>query len=158
MTVAPTTRRATPVDQLVLPGQAAAPAGPIDVSGMYLMHRAFRRDLANFEAAAAATPIDDHECWIRLHDRWALFAGSLHKHHSGEDAGLWPVLLERADDDVSKGVLAAMSAEHEHIVPLLEACETAFATLARTDDANRPGAQRELTRLTADLRRLLIAH
>ena len=31
------------VPQLFLPGQAAAPEGPVDIAPMYLMHRAFRR-------------------------------------------------------------------------------------------------------------------
>ncbi|MEV4292386.1 hypothetical protein AB0K40_43345 [Nonomuraea bangladeshensis] len=70
-----------------LPGQATAPAGPVDVVAMYVMHHAFRRDLGLFAAAATATPPDDRACWRRLARRWALFAGSLHKHHCGEDAG-----------------------------------------------------------------------
>ena len=41
--------------QLLLPGQAAAPEGPVDMSMMYLMHFGFRRDLTAFAAAAAAT-------------------------------------------------------------------------------------------------------
>jgi hypothetical protein len=40
------------VPQLMLPGQAAAPEGPVQAMPMYLMHHAFRRDLAAFAAAA----------------------------------------------------------------------------------------------------------
>ena len=32
--------------QLRLPGQTAAPDGPVDMTIMYVMHHAFRRDLA----------------------------------------------------------------------------------------------------------------
>ena len=40
--------------QLRLPGQAAAPEGPVDMQTMYLMHHAFRRDLDSFAAAVRA--------------------------------------------------------------------------------------------------------
>ena len=33
--------------QLMLAGQAAAPEGPVDLAGMYLMHRAFRRSVGS---------------------------------------------------------------------------------------------------------------
>ena len=43
-------------EQLRFPGQAAAHPGPADMTLMYVMHHAFRRDLAAFAAAATATP------------------------------------------------------------------------------------------------------
>ncbi len=78
--------------QVLLPGQAAAPEGPVDMVMMYVMHHAFRRDLAAFAAAAPATPLEDRDAWRALADRWELFATALHHHHTGEDAGLWPLL------------------------------------------------------------------
>ena len=36
--------------QLRLPGQTAAHEGPVDMHMMYVMHHAFRRDLAAFAA------------------------------------------------------------------------------------------------------------
>ncbi|MGP3919542.1 hemerythrin domain-containing protein [Nonomuraea sp. 10N515B] len=141
--------------QLLLTGQAAAPPGPVDVAGMYLMHRAFRRDLDLFAAATAATPIEDRQCWARLSRRWQLFSSTLHKHHLGEDTGLWPLLLERARGAEAGAVLAAMSAEHKHIDPLLHACDTGFAMLARAGDAQ---VRRDLAGHTAELRDLLLAH
>lgn len=143
------------VEQLLLPGQAAAPAGPVDVFAMYVMHHAFRRDLDLFAAATTATPVEDRGCWIRLSRRWALFAGTLHKHHSGEDAALWPLLLERTGGGEAAGVLAAMSAEHEGIDPLLQACDADFAVLARDADAE---ARRALAERTVELRDRLKAH
>ena len=88
---------------------------------MYLMHHAFRRDLAAFAAAVPRTPVDDRKPGRLLADRWELFAEALHHHHSGEDAWLWPALLERADRR-GRGRCEAMEAEHEEIDPLLEAC------------------------------------
>ena len=48
--------------QLRLPGQAAAPDGPIDVSTMYFMHFGFRRDLDAF-VTASRTPVTDRARW-----------------------------------------------------------------------------------------------
>ena len=106
-----TTDRATWPQQIHLPGQAAAPEGPIDLTTMFVMHFAFRRDLAAFATAAAATPVEDRRTWAALAERWALFAAILHHHHHGEDTGLWPLLAERSDE-AGREVLAAMEAEH----------------------------------------------
>jgi hypothetical protein len=134
--------------QLLLEGQAAAPEGPVDLTLMWVMHRGFRRDLEKFTRAAAATPLEDRTTWRRLYSRWQLFSTVLHHHHTGEDAGLWPLLLERADaagDASARATLEAMAAEHAGIDPLLAACSVGFARLAGTgDDAAR-------TALAADL-------
>ena len=87
-----------PVPQVLLPGQAAAPEGPVDMIMMYVMHHAFRRDLAAFAAAVPATPVEDARDLAGAgRSGGPRFAEVLHKHHSGEDAGLWPLLLERVD-------------------------------------------------------------
>lgn len=145
----------TTTEQLRLDGQVAAPDGPIDLSGMYLMHRAFRRDLALFVAAAGATPEHDRACWTRLSARWDLFTRVLHKHHTGEDAGLWPLLRERVTGPADAAVLDAMAAEHERLDPLLARCADGFAVMAATgDEADRAG----LRSLAAETRDALEAH
>jgi hypothetical protein len=116
-------------EQIRLPGQAAAHPGPVDMTMMYLMHHAFRRDLAGFAAAAGTTPVSDRESWQALAERWELFSFALHHHHTGEDNGLWPALLDRADEP-GRAVLEAMEAEHEEIDPTLAACTAGFARLA----------------------------
>ena len=121
LTTAPTT-------QLMLPGQAAAPDGPVDMFVMYLMHHAFRRDLGRFTAAVERTPLEDRRTWRALAARWDRFFAILHHHHSGEDAALWPFLLERADPD-ERGHLEAMEEEHGHIDPLLTSVAEGFAAL-----------------------------
>ena len=118
--------------QLRLPGQAAAPEGPIDMQTMYLMHHAFRRDLDHFVRAVRATPLGDRATWQALSARWDRFADVLHHHHEVEDASIWPVLVERArtsgnaDDERT---LLAMEAEHDAIDPALDAVRAAFAKL-----------------------------
>jgi hemerythrin-like domain-containing protein len=116
-------------EQLMLPGQAAAPGGPVDMTVMYLMHHAFRRDLTRFAAAVPRTPLADHATWVALAERWERFSEILHHHHSGEDAGIWPFLLGRADAS-ERETLLAMEAEHEKIDPLLSSAADGFARLA----------------------------
>jgi hypothetical protein len=113
----------------MLPGQAAAPDGPVDLSMMYLMHHAFRRDLRDFASAVPRTPLEDVVTWRALLRRWELFAAALHHHHRSEDTWLWPALLERADA-AEQATLGAMEAEHEEIDPLLTSCACLLDKLA----------------------------
>jgi len=144
-------------EQIRLPGQAAAHPGPVDMGMMYLMHHAFRRDLGRFAAAVPHTPVDDVATWAALSERWARFADVLHKHHSGEDAGLWPFLLGRADAD-ERVVLLAMEAEHDKIDPQLESCEHLLAELARGDSVDRDRLRAQLSVRLAETRELLDHH
>ncbi|MGY1608183.1 MULTISPECIES: hemerythrin domain-containing protein [unclassified Geodermatophilus] len=131
--------------QLLLPGQAAAPDGPVDVAAMYVMHRAFRRDLDAFAAVVPTVGVGDRARWRALARRFGLFARFLHKHHAGEDAHLWPLLRERGADPV---VLDRLEAEHAGIDPLLASCAAGLADLA----AGRGGADTR-QRLAATLAR-----
>jgi hemerythrin-like domain-containing protein len=134
-----TTTAPTAVPQVLLPGQAAAPEGPVDLIMMYVMHHAFRRDLAAFAARVPTVAVGDAPAWRALAERWDGFAHVLHNHHSGEDAGLWPLLLERVDaagDAEGRATLEAMEAEHADIDPLLEACGRGFARMAEGGTAD----------------------
>ncbi|MEI8412373.1 MULTISPECIES: hemerythrin domain-containing protein [unclassified Kribbella] len=122
-------------DQLMLPGQAAAPPGPVDLTAMYVMHHGFRRDLTVFKAAVAATPPEDRTTWRALAARWGKFVEILHKHHTGEDAGLWPLLMAKADA-AGQATLEAMESEHTEIDPLLASCTAGFERLASYNDAD----------------------
>ncbi|HEY3558279.1 MAG TPA: hemerythrin domain-containing protein [Kribbella sp.] len=123
------------VDQLLLPGQAAAPPGPVDLTAMYVVHHAFRRDLTAFTAAVIGTPVEDRGTWRALASRWGRFCDILHKHHTGEDTGLWPLLLARADSD-GRATLEAMEGEHAEIDPLLTSCTAGFDRLAAHADGD----------------------
>ena len=103
-----------------------------------------------FRLAVAASTVDDRTRWEALQRRWRVFASALHSHHSAEDAGLWPMLLERVDgqrDEGARLVLEAMQAEHARIDPLLEECTEGFLRMA-TDPAEavRLALGRSLTR------------
>ncbi len=120
-------------EQLRLPGQTAAHPGPIDMTMMYVMHHAFRRDLEAFATAAGTTPASDRRAWQAMAERWEIFSSALHHHHSGEDAGLWPALMDRADEE-GRATLEAMEAEHSEIDPILEACAAGLQRLAEHPD------------------------
>jgi hypothetical protein len=111
---------------------------------MYAMHHAFRRDLAAFARAVPATPVDDRPTWSALQQRWTRFAEVLHHHHTGEDSGLWPLLLTRVDaagDERGRATLEAMESEHGQIDPLLEACAEGFARMAAGGTADERAAR-----------------
>ncbi|ROZ89377.1 hemerythrin domain-containing protein [Gordonia sp. OPL2] len=151
------THPATPsgtVEQLRLPGQFAAPDGPLDPFMMYLAHHGFRRDLADFARCVPRTPSADRTTWRALQKRWSIFREILHHHHAGEDAWIWPLLEERSTDD-ERAILAAMESEHGLIDPLLDACDAGFARMAAgADDTDRA----DLTTVLGDTHAHLTAH
>lgn len=122
---------------LLLPGQSAAPDGPADMTMMYVLHHAFRRDLHDFAAVARGTRATDALRWRAVAERWALFTEQLHAHHTKEDEILWPLLLERvraAGDTDAERVLQEMEEEHAVLDPLLDAASTALSVLAAGGD------------------------
>ena len=125
--------------QLRLPGQVAAPDGPVDMQTMYVMHHGFRRDLAKFAEAVRKTPVAERGTWALLAERWGIFEEVLHHHHTGEDEGIWPWLMERADPE-DRATLVAMEAEHEELGPLLESCAAGFRRLAQAADEDTRAA------------------
>jgi len=143
-----TTLAAPTVRQVCLPGQAAVPDGPVDLTEMLAAHRAFRRDLDLFVAATRDIPLDDREAWRLLNRRWGLFCEVLHGHHTAEDEGVWPALRARAEEAGDRGTLAvldAMDDEHADIDPLLASLSEGFACLATEPDARARGEQAALT-------------
>lgn len=128
------------------------------MSMMYVMHHAFRRDLADFLDAVARTPMSRRTTWSLLEQRWLQFAHELHTHHGKEDDHLWPLLRERAGlvgDGEALTLLAEMEAEHALVDPLLTAAATGFRALAEGPD---PAARDRLVDHVAALQRSLGEH
>jgi hypothetical protein len=141
------------VDQLMLPGQAAAPEGPVDIAPMYLMHHAFRRDLDAFAAVVPTVDVADRARWGRIARRFGFFSTVLHKHHSGEDRAMWPLLAEKGAD---QAVLDALESEHAGIDPLLTSVVDDLRSLA--DGTGDAGTRDRLADTTVRLRDGLKAH
>jgi len=119
--------------QLDLPGQTHVAEGPLDHTGMYVMHHAFRRDLARFVAAATATPLGEPDTWAALSARWGRFTHVLHEHHHAEDTYYWPVLdtaVWLRGSEADRAEVAAMSDEHAEIDPALTTLTSAWSAMA----------------------------
>ncbi len=132
MTLHTTTSAAWPTRSM-LPGQVAAADGPVDLTIMYVVHHAVRRDLRAFAAAAERTPVTDRMTWQTLTTRWEHFSAVLRQHHRSEDDGVWSLLRGRVDG-CERGILEAMEAGHSAIEPMLAASSAAYRALALTGD------------------------
>jgi Hemerythrin HHE cation binding domain len=103
----------------------------LDMTMMYAVHDAFRRDLVPVTQMTARS------------EGWDLFERFLRAHHDAEDDALWPVLRQELvgrSEDVT--LLDEMKAEHAALVPLLETIDDALdsgesAPEARADLAAR---------------------
>jgi hypothetical protein len=144
--------------QLDLPGQAHVAPGPLDMTGMYGMHYAFRRDLADFVSAVRQTPVGERAVWTALEARWGRFFEVLHHHHEAEDEHIWPTVrrhLAQAGLADAVEVLDTMEADHERIDPALEAVTDALAAMAAhpcTDHRNALDIE------VTEVRQLLVDH
>ena len=105
-------------------------SGRLDMTAMYAMHNALRRDLEHIAKITAATD-DDPRRILASAAGWAMFKKALHVHHTAEDDALWPPMrraLDARPGDLA--LLEAMEAEHAAIDPLIEAIDTALADRA----------------------------
>ena len=99
----------------------------LDMSMMFAMHDALRRELA--QVGRVASRHDDNPATLlRAALGWELFKKFLTIHHQSEDDALWPPLRAAAaghPDQVA--VVDALEAEHAVIEPLLAAIDAAAA-------------------------------
>jgi hypothetical protein len=105
-----------------------------DVTMMYAVHNAFRRELARMQAATAWA--DDPTTRDTLCAGWTTFRRYLTIHHIAEDEMLWPPtqakLSARAEET---GLLIEMTDEHSLLDPILREIdhELAQGSSARLD-------------------------
>ena len=99
----------------------------LDMSMMFAMHDALRRELA--QVGPIARLRDDHPgALLRAALGWELFKKFLVVHHQAEDDTLWPALRARVAGRPERLALAdALEAEHAVIEPLLTAIDAAAA-------------------------------
>jgi iron-sulfur cluster repair protein YtfE (RIC family) len=99
----------------------------VDMTMMYAIHDAMRRELERI-ARVAARIDDDPQKVLGTAVGWEMFKSYLHAHHTAEDETVWPVmqrLLADRPDDLA--LLAAMESEHAAIDPMLDAVDAAIA-------------------------------
>ncbi|MET8992024.1 SRPBCC family protein [Nonomuraea wenchangensis] len=122
-------------------GQAHTAEGPIDLTGVYALHHALRRDLGLLARAVPATPPGDAEAWAALARRWHVCAAVLRHRTTGADAVL-PLLLERADaagDPAARESAERARTERDRLTPMIDACTATFDALISEPI---PGAER----------------
>jgi hemerythrin-like domain-containing protein len=97
-----------------------------DMTMMYAMHDALRRDLERI-AHITARPDDNPKHVLRTAAGWEMFKSYLQVHHTAEDDLLWPPMRNAlADDSDGVALLDAMEQEHSAIDPLLAAIDAAL--------------------------------
>ena len=100
----------------------------LDMTAMYVMHHALRRELEHL-AEITARLDDDPRNILRTAVGWDLFKTSLHIHHTAEDDALWPALRQTlADRPDDLALLEAMEAEHGAVDEVMESIDAALAT------------------------------
>ncbi|MFE6334234.1 hemerythrin domain-containing protein [Streptomyces sp. NPDC057798] len=98
----------------------------LDLTVMYAMHDALRRELAHLDRMT--TGADRDPAHLPATVGWTLFKKALRAHHTAEDEALWPVLRGHlAGRPKDLALLEAMEAEHAAIVPLIAAIDAALA-------------------------------
>jgi hypothetical protein len=101
-----------------------------DMSGMFAIHDAFRRDLARMMQSNARS------------EGWDLFETMLLMHHEIEDEMLWPPARDNATgSSADLDLLDRMTSEHAAIRPLLDRLDHA---LARAHEAATESARSDL--------------
>jgi hypothetical protein len=120
---------------------------PADTRMMGIVHEALKRDLRRARATLVAVPPPRGRQRVALgqHVTWML--DFLHGHHTGEDAGLWPLVRRR--NPASAELLDSMEADHARIAPAADA----VAVAARDYTASASEAAR--VALVAALDRLI---
>ncbi|MGI5166627.1 hemerythrin domain-containing protein [Spirillospora sp. CA-253888] len=127
-------------------------SGTLDMTAMYAMHDALRRELEHL-AKITARVDDDPRTLLRTAVGWELFTKSLHVHHTAEDDALWPALrgslAERPDD---LALLEAMEAEHAAVEDVMAAIDTALSDPGAPVDRLGDLTDALVTGLTAHLK------
>jgi hemerythrin-like domain-containing protein len=125
-------------------------AGPADTAMMGIVHSALRRDLTRASAVLGAETAtgDAQRTALTAHLAWMM--EFLHRHHEGEDAGLWP--LVRTLNPSAGDLLDQMEHDHAQITPAMETVNTATRRYAGDGSAQaRDGLVAALESLRAVL-------
>ncbi|MDT5067305.1 MAG: hypothetical protein QOK02_3460 [Mycobacterium sp.] len=118
-----------------------------DVTMMYAVHNAFRRDLSRMRSATA----DLNKPAVRkaMTTCWHTFYRYLSIHHTAEDEALWPPMRKKlGGHEQAERLLGQMVDEHSALDPLLE----------EIDNALRQGQSARLDSLFVELTDVLGNH
>ncbi|GAA2625363.1 hypothetical protein GCM10010425_22180 [Streptomyces spororaveus] len=95
----------------------------IDLTVMYAVHGALRRELAQLDRITTAADRDPVRV-LATAPGWTLFKQALRAHHAAEDGALWPSLRRNlAGSPKDLALLEVMEAEHAAIAPVIQAID-----------------------------------
>ncbi|MET9609280.1 hemerythrin domain-containing protein [Streptomyces sp. NPDC006512] len=99
----------------------------LDLTVMYAMHDALRRELAHLDRVTTAADLDPGQV-LATAAGWTLFKKALRAHHRAEDDALWPSLRESLTGRPQDlALLEVMEAEHAAINPVIRAIDDAVS-------------------------------
>lgn len=124
-----------------------------NIQEMYVVHRVFRRELGMLPTLIRGVRGDDVDRAALVGGHLRLILDGLHMHHTGEDAILWPLLLERAAP--SADLVHTMQSQHERVDEHLDRIEPLLVEWIRTASVLR-GEQ--LAQIVEALRESLMEH
>ncbi|WP_182523913.1 hemerythrin domain-containing protein [Nocardioides dongkuii] len=104
-----------------------------------VIHAAFRRDIARFDAALASFPDGSQARADQLVVAWDFFEEQLHDHHDFEEEYFWPA-LRQTDADLTS--LAALDGEHQAMRDALDVASREVRALRTTPTSTQAGAAR----------------
>ena len=90
-----------------------------DTWDMVLVHRGFRRDFRMLPALVRAVTEGDTARAETVGFHLEKVADALHHHHTAEDEGLWPRLLQRAPREIDP-VVQLLAGQHDNLDVLLD--------------------------------------
>jgi hemerythrin-like domain-containing protein len=117
-----------------------------------VIHAAFRRDLARFDAALSTFPAGSHERAGQLVRAWDNFAEQLHHHHQDEETIFWPVFRELGADDT---LTSDLGGEHARMLSALDHADEVVRRLPGDPSAERAAEARTAV---GELRDVLLDH
>ena len=124
---------------------------PADTRSMGIVHSALRRDLERTRMVLDTQPYPAGKRRRELASHLLWMMDFLHVHHTGEDAGLWP--LVRGKNPSAGALLDQMDADHKRIAPAITDVEG--AARAYRDDGS---ARTDLLKVLGDLGAVLLPH
>ena len=127
------------------------PNGPADTRTMRIVHNALRRDLSRAKQVLTTEAYPHPAQREALAEHLAWMMEFLHHHHSGEDAGLYPLVRER--NPAAVALLDEMDADHDAIVPGMDGLVEAAHAYREGDSARE-----HVVRAIEDLEETLLPH
>jgi hemerythrin-like domain-containing protein len=110
-----------------------------DIRDVLVVHTILRQLLDKL--IAATERLEPAEAATVIPSRWSLYVRGLHHHHEGEDNDFFPVIVR--DAPTTEALVDQLEAEHQELVKLLDATDTAMVTLEQQPSAESRQAARD---------------